>query len=130
VETVSGKIRRDANLLADFRIEEILSILQDNEARGRIYLLRRNKTLPRNTVEESYLAALRRYVKAKIALHRNHVAFTGGFTERAAQLNPYAREEAQSARDLMDRLEATIRGEIAEWDGEHGFLYHGHFSEG
>jgi hypothetical protein len=106
MDSISGTLRQEASLLADFRINEILDIIQANRARGRIYLLRRNKTIPRNQVEADYLIALHNYVRCKLLGRkdpRRAWLATGGYLNSAANF-----------REQMTRLEESIAKECKD----------------
>lgn len=109
---LADAIRQEVELRAGFRTDEVLKLIEQNRVRGRIWMLRRGKALPKDEIEGQYLACLRQYVRHKIQSNRERFS-----THRSL---------AEQYRDKMSELEARMTGEI--WDSERGFLFSGHFS--
>jgi hypothetical protein len=111
--SILGALRTEANLIADFRLTEVMAIVERNRAQGRIWALRRHKAYAINEIERQYLAVLHRYVHYKIQRQRRD------FRIPESLVRDY--------REDMARLEALITGEpICESDA---FLLSGHFSQ-
>lgn len=111
MDSVLSSIRAEAAAIVALMTPQVIELIGKNQARGRIYLLRRGKALPKDSLESEYLTALRHYIFWKVKLH-HRLRGKLALSSEAIVAGDYAAEW----RDKMTRLEQEMRGEVAEWN--------------